>query len=138
MIPYCWRWPCTDSCCRLAASEANTAGDVILFEEDKRFSRETVTIAAGADLTPGAVLGKITASGKYMLSAPAAVDGSQTPVAVLVRDADAATVDAVSVALLRPAKVSRSALVFDSTINDATKRQTAVDALAAVGILTDA
>lgn len=118
-------------------TEGNYAGDVILFEEDNRFSRETVTIAAGADLTPGAVLGKITAGGKYVLSAPAALDGSQTPVAVLIAEADAASADAVSVAIMRHAKVNRSALIFDATINDATKRQTAVDALAAVGILTD-
>lgn len=50
---------------------------------------EGATIASGQNLTRGAVLGKVTASGKYVLSASAAVDGSQTPVAVLLQDTDA-------------------------------------------------
>lgn len=41
-------------------NEALSESDVILFEEDKRFSRETVTIASGEGaLAIGAVLGKI-------------------------------------------------------------------------------
>ena len=38
-----------------------------------------VTIISGQNLVRGAVLGKITASGKYNLSLSAAADGSQTP-----------------------------------------------------------
>lgn len=56
----------------------------------------SVTIAAGADLVRGAVLGKITASGKYALSAIAASDGSETPVAILLEDAAAASEDVVA------------------------------------------
>jgi hypothetical protein len=37
-------------------------------------------------LKVGAVLGKVTATGKYKLALSAAVDGSQTPVAVLIAD----------------------------------------------------
>ncbi len=48
-----------------------------------------VTIASGQNLTRGALLGKITASGKYVLSLAAAADGSQTPVAILAEDVDA-------------------------------------------------
>lgn len=48
-----------------------------------------VTIASGQNLTRGALLGKITASGKYVLSLAAAIDGSQTPVAILAEDVDA-------------------------------------------------
>lgn len=50
---------------------------------------ETVTVLAGQDLLRGAVLGKITASGKYVLSASAAADGSQTPSVILLQDTDA-------------------------------------------------
>ena len=35
------------------------------------------------------------------------------------------------------AKVRRAGLNYDATINDATNRQTAIDALAGVGIITD-
>lgn len=119
-------------------SEGNYAGDVVLFEEDSRYSREEITVAAAADLKVGSVLGKITADGKYLLSAPGAVDGSETPVAVLLTDADAAAADAQAIALVRHARVNRSALIFDATIDTAGERQTAVDALAAVGIIADA
>lgn len=55
------------------------------------FPRETqtVTLISGQNLARGAVLGKITASGKYTLSLSASGDGSQTPVAILAADTDA-------------------------------------------------
>ena len=46
-----------------------------------------VTIAAGADLTKGAVLGRITASGKFALSASASSDGTELPDAILAEHA---------------------------------------------------
>ena len=57
---------------------------------------DTVTIAAGADLPRGTVLGKITASGKYIKSLSAAADGSQTPAAILVDFAGAAGGDVLA------------------------------------------
>ena len=48
----------------------------------------TVTLAAGQNLKRGALLGAVTAGGQYKLSASAAGDGSQAPMAVLVHDAD--------------------------------------------------
>ena len=55
------------------------------------FHRETtkVTIASSVALTRGAVLGRVTADGKYLLSASGAVDGSEVPDAILADDADA-------------------------------------------------
>lgn len=64
------------------------------------FSRK-ITLIAGQNLTRGAVLGKITASGKYNLSLSAAVDGSQTPDAVLAEDTDATAADVDTVAYFR-------------------------------------
>lgn len=48
-----------------------------------------VTIASSAALEAGAVLGRITSGGKYILSASGAGDGSQTPSAILAEAADA-------------------------------------------------
>ena len=59
--------------------------------------QRVVTIATSAALTKGAVLGKITASGKYKLSASAASDGSEVPDAILAEDADASVADAQAV-----------------------------------------
>lgn len=52
----------------------------------------SVVLDTGA-LQPGAVLGRITASGKYVLSASAASDGSQTPLCILAEAADATAAD---------------------------------------------
>lgn len=54
---------------------------------------ESAIIATGQDLTRGAVLGKVTASGKYILSLAAAGDGSEDPVAILAEDVDATAAD---------------------------------------------
>jgi len=51
------------------------------------------TLITGQNLARGAVLGRITASGKFTLAVDTAVDGSQTPVAILVHDIDATAAD---------------------------------------------
>ncbi|MBX6382086.1 MAG: head decoration protein [Microbispora sp.] len=50
---------------------------------------EDATLVSGQNLTRGAVLGRITASGKLTLSTSAANDGSETPYAILAEDTDA-------------------------------------------------
>lgn len=70
--------------------------DNLLAGEYPRIER-VVTIAAGADLAKGAVLGRITANGKFKLSASASSDGSQTPDAILAEKANAASADAQAV-----------------------------------------
>jgi len=75
-------------------SETTYDPDRLIAGEADDLVSEKVTIAAGADLTRGAILGKITASGKYALCDKAAVDGSENPVAVLAEDAAAASADA--------------------------------------------
>lgn len=70
--------------------------DNLIAGEYPRVER-VVTIANSAALTKGAVLGKITASGKYQLSASAAGDGSETPDAILAEDADASAADVEAV-----------------------------------------
>lgn len=66
------------------------------------FPRTTlkVTIASGASLTEGAVLGKITSGGKFALSASASVDGSETPTAILAHDCDATSADQEAIVYL--------------------------------------
>ena len=62
--------------------------DGLLIGEHPVTSRP-ITLLSGQNLARGAVLGKITASGKYILSLSGAVDGSQTPDAVLAEATDA-------------------------------------------------
>lgn len=70
-----------------------------------------VTIAAGADLVRGSVLGRITASGKYSLSAAAAEDGSEEPVAILLADTRAAEGD-VEALIYETGDFNEQALTF--------------------------
>ena len=51
------------------------------------------TILSGQTLQRGSVLGQISASGKYILALSAAVDGSQTPVAIAADYIDASLGD---------------------------------------------
>ena len=66
--------------------------DGLLIGEHPVTSRQ-ITLLAGQNLARGAVLGKITATGKYMLSLAAAVDGSEVPDAVLAEATDATAAD---------------------------------------------
>lgn len=60
-----------------------------------------VTVLQGQVLPRGAVLGLITASGKYKLSASGASDGSQTPDLILAEAVDATSADATALAYER-------------------------------------
>ena len=63
------------------------------------YTTRKVTIITGQNLKAGAVIGKITAGGKYNLSLLAAVDGSQTPDLVLAQDVDASAADKEAIAI---------------------------------------
>jgi len=56
------------------------------------------TIAAGADLVKGTILGRVTTGGKLTAAVATSVDGSEVPVAVLMEDAAAASADVTAVA----------------------------------------
>lgn len=116
-------------------TETTHPGGFLVWETFRDYTRETITVAAGT-LDPGTVLGKITASGKYAAHDPAAVDGTETAVAVLWGKADASGGDVPAVALVRgPAIVNRHDLVFAGTPTDP-EITAAHTALLAAGILT--
>ena len=112
------------------------AGAFIKSEGNGDISRETIVIAATyGKLVAGTVLGKITASGKYAAHDPAAVDGTETAVAVLWGNADASAGDAPAVAVVRgPAIVNRHDLFFAGTPSEG-EIAAAHTALLAAGIL---
>lgn len=80
---------------------------------------DAVTVASSAALTRGAVLGKITTGGKFILSALAAADGSQTPYVILAEDCDASGGDVTNVAVYVKGEFNENALNF-GTGHDAT------------------
>jgi len=79
------------------SSQGTFTPDGIIAGEDDLQTRQ-ITLISGQNLKRGAVLGKITASGKYTLSLAAAEDGSQTPAVILAEDTNATAGDKVSVA----------------------------------------
>ncbi|NHQ74539.1 head decoration protein [Roseovarius gahaiensis] len=113
-----------------------TMGDVLKYELNPNFTRETVTLLAGTNYPVGAVLGRITASGKYKLATSGGTDGAQNAAAVLLYATDASAVDQEAVVILRgPALVSKAALVFDASVDDAAKITTKHNQLVVLGII---
>lgn len=82
------------------SSESYTPDRLVAGDPTRLLSR-SITLVSGQNLSRGAVLGKITASGKYTLSATGAGDGSETPDLILAEDTDASGGDAVTVAYER-------------------------------------
>lgn len=104
-------------------------------------SREVVTIAQGQNLLPGAVLGKVTATGKYVAVDPAngsgeggTPDGSQTAVAVLFAAVDTTAAEKPGVITARDAEVAAHALAWPAGMTEPQKTA-ALAQLAAVGIV---
>lgn len=116
---------------------AVVASDWLKHESDKYHSRSTGLLASGqGKLKSGTVLGRLTASGKYVVAAASGSDGSQTATAILLLSADATSADAQIVVVDTHADVSHNGLTWGSTINDATKRAAAIAQLATKGIKT--
>jgi len=113
-----------------------TMGDVLKYELNPNFTRETVTLLAGTNYPVGAVLGRITASGKMKLSTATGTDGAQTAAAVMLYAVDATEGDATGIVVVRgPALVSKAALVFDASVDDAAKTAAKHTQLTALGII---
>lgn len=105
-------------------------------EQPDRFTRDSIIVLAGEDLVSGSVLGKITASGKYVAWDPDASDGSQTVRGILVTPVMGDTsADQPASAITRgPAEVIQSKLSFKDT-TDGSDQTVAMAALATLGII---
>lgn len=89
----------------------------LLSEGEGEISRESITVASGAGvLLPGTVLGKVTASGKYVAYDNDAADGSQTAVAILCYGIDATSADVTTSAIVRLAEVSKANLAWGAAV----------------------
>ena len=74
-------------------------GDVLKYELNPNYTRETITLLEGTNYPLGSVLGHITLSGKYTLASHGGSDGAETAAAVLLYPVDARLSDAVGVVL---------------------------------------
>lgn len=71
-------------------------------------------IITGGAYKRGAVLGVVTASGKYKLSVKTATDGSEAPAAILVDDVDASTTDQNG-GLYLMGEFNQNRIIFDNS-----------------------
>jgi len=116
-----------------------TLGDLIKRESDPDYTRETVTLKAGTAYPLGAVLGRITADGKYTFSPSASTtgtEGAEIACAVLLHPVAASATDTQAVILARgQVIVADRALAFDASITDAAAQSLKHQQLAAHGIV---
>lgn len=116
-------------------TRARTFSDVIKKEIDPDFSREEIVIASGAGvLAIGTVLGRITASGKYVLHDNALSNGAEAAAAVLGEAVDATSADVRTVGITWGAIVVLPELIFKAGITNNNKNA-AIAALATKKIL---
>jgi hypothetical protein len=91
---------------------------------------DSVTIASGQNLVEGAVVGAITASGKYVLSLSASTDGSEAPLGYVLEDVDATAGDVLNV----PMRIASQVLESYLTIGTGHTVDTVKKALRPLGI----
>ncbi|WP_024275970.1 head decoration protein [Hyphomicrobium sp. 802] len=117
-------------------TEGRHTAEYLLSEAEGHRSRDNIKIASGAGVVdPGTVLGKITASGKYVPHAPTATDGSQTAVAINYARVDATTADVVAAAHTRDCEVRADALVLNVATDTDAEKAAVFASLASVGIV---
>jgi hypothetical protein len=119
---------------KLTEGRQDTEG--LLSEADFAYSREAITILSGAGkLEAGAVLGKITASGKYKPSTDTGSDGAQVASAILLYGVDATSADVQVTAIVRAAQWNVSTLSYDASVSDGTKKAAKIAQLKTAGII---
>lgn len=131
----------------LVATEAKPLSNFVKHEYPfKNLPREqvTVTVGQGDTLKVGQILGKITATGKYVVAVETAIDGSESFGGILADLQDGSrertfdiTGDVIlSVVNKGPAMASRNALetLLDASYDNDTKKDTMFAEMVATGI----
>jgi hypothetical protein len=120
----------------VALTEGRHAAEFILSEAAGMRSRDNIVIASGAGkLAAGTIVGKVTASGKYVPSPVSGADGSQSAAAVTLYAVDATSADAPVSAITRDAEVNGKILTYDASVDQAAEKTAKHDQLAAAGII---
>lgn len=92
-------------------TQGYNTGEFLLSEEAMRSrDAETVTVAGSVALPSGTVLGKITATGKWIKYVSTASDGSQVAAGILYNPLDGVNGDYKATVIRREAEVINAAL----------------------------
>lgn len=101
-------------------------------------SRDSITVLSGQNLVAGAVIAKVTASGKYVERANAAdvaSDGSETAVGILFDAVDASAGDTTGVIIGRDAEFNATEVTYKTGYVVDTDDTAAKAELLAVGVI---
>jgi hypothetical protein len=112
------------------AITANSTDDLLAGDNVGPVTEGRVTVLSGQNLVRGTLLGRITASGKYVKSLSASSDGSQVPAAILANDTDASAADVGHVLIYTSGEFNERRVIFGTAHTADTTR----DALRARGI----
>jgi hypothetical protein len=116
-------------------AESLNLADLLKYEEERlNYSRQDVTVAAGQHLGLGTVVGRHTLDAKIYALNPAAADGTQIALGVLIEPVVATLEDAPGLLIVRHAILAAPAVVWPADITPAQKA-TALQHLEARGIL---
>lgn len=115
-------------------SQPMYVGDWLKYEERNRYSRTNVTLLTGTNYVSGAVLGKVTTTGKYTMYDNTAATGIEVAAGILVDAVDATNGDQQGVMVNRIAEVNPDNLTYHAN-NDAAAKTAALADLLAIGIV---
>jgi hypothetical protein len=118
----------------MVITEKNNLGDLLKYEGPNLYSREEVTVASGQNLKRGTVVGAVTTSGLIKQLAPAAEDGTEIAIGIMMDDVDAKSGNTKAVVIMREAIVAHNAVIWPASITAAQKKA-AVENLKLYGII---
>lgn len=120
-------------------TSAPTLGDLLKFELNASYTRETVTMKVGSSYPLGSVLGRITVSGEYRLSPAAEVvgdEGAEVAIAVLLEAVDAMDAAVTGLVAARgPVILAEGVLAFDTSVDQPAERVAKIAQLSALGLV---
>jgi hypothetical protein len=105
----------------MTKTEKINIGDMLKYEAPNMYSREEATVAIGQNLKLGTVVGRVAATDQIKQLNPAAEDGTEIAIGILLQDADASEGVANAVIAVREVLISKKHIVWPSTITAAQK-----------------
>jgi hypothetical protein len=109
--------------------EKENLADLLKFEIDKNYCRETVTVASEQNLKLGEIVGMKTANDQvksvYLITGAQneVLDGSEVAIGAMLEDADATSGAKKAVIVTRAAIVADNMLIFPTGATDAQKKK---------------
>ena len=103
-------------------TEGTNLADLLKYEAPNLYSREEVTVAAGQNLKLGTVIGRVTANDQIKQFNPAAEDGSEKAIGVLIQNVDASEKTEFAVMAAREVLVAKKYVIWPSEITEEQKK----------------